>query len=62
MFGAVNGLRKKNDWSIFFDEKKAETEVAAARAKLGEEKFASLWAEGRSMSMDEAIEYALDEC
>jgi tetratricopeptide (TPR) repeat protein len=35
--------------------------VAAARAQLDEEAFATGWAEGRAMSMDQAIEYALQE-
>jgi len=38
-----------------------ERAVAAARAQLGEEAFAAAWAEGRAMSLDQAIAYALDE-
>ena len=34
---------------------------AAARAQLNEEAFAKVWAEGRAMSMDQAIAYALDQ-
>jgi tetratricopeptide (TPR) repeat protein len=34
--------------------------VAAVRAALGEEPFAAAWAEGKAMSLEEAIEYALD--
>jgi tetratricopeptide (TPR) repeat protein len=33
--------------------------VAAARAALGEEAFAAAWAEGRSMSLGEAVQFAL---
>ncbi len=33
--------------------------VAWVRAELGEERFASAWAEGRTMSWQEAVEYAL---
>jgi len=32
-----------------------------AREKLCEERFEALWAEGRAMSMEEAIKYALEE-
>jgi hypothetical protein len=33
--------------------------LATAREQLGEDAFAEAWAEGRSMSMAQAIEYAL---
>jgi predicted ATPase/DNA-binding SARP family transcriptional activator len=33
--------------------------VTAARGTLGEETFAAAWAEGRAMSLDQAVEYAL---
>jgi hypothetical protein len=32
----------------------------AARAALGEEAFAAAWAEGRAMSLDEAVRVALE--
>jgi tetratricopeptide (TPR) repeat protein len=35
--------------------------VAAARAALGDEAFAAAWAEGRAMSMEEGLAYALAE-
>ena len=35
--------------------------VAAARAGLGEEAFAAAWAEGRAMTLEEAVAYALEE-
>jgi hypothetical protein len=35
--------------------------VRGARSALGEEAFAAAWAEGRAMSLDDAIRYALDE-
>jgi hypothetical protein len=34
-------------------------ELAALRAQVGEERFAAAWAEGRALTMDQAIEYAL---
>jgi hypothetical protein len=33
--------------------------AASARAQLGEEAFAAAWAEGRAMTMEQAIAYAL---
>jgi tetratricopeptide (TPR) repeat protein len=38
-----------------------ERTVAAGRDVLGEAAFAATWAEGRAMSLDQAIEYALEE-
>ena len=38
-----------------------EGHVAAARSRLGGEKFAAAWAEGRRMTPEEAVEYALDK-
>ena len=35
--------------------------VAAVRAELGEEAFAAAWAQGRAMSMEEAISFALEK-
>ena len=36
-----------------------EHAVAAGRATLGEAAFAAAWAEGRSMSLDQAVDYAM---
>jgi hypothetical protein len=36
-----------------------DTEVAAVRTALGEQKFAALWREGSVMTLDEALAYAL---
>jgi hypothetical protein len=38
-----------------------ERTVSEARAALGEAAFAAAWAEGRAMSLDQAVEYALSE-
>ena len=38
-----------------------EGRLAAVRAELGEEAFERAWAEGRAMSMEQAVEYALSE-
>ena len=36
-----------------------ERDSAAVRAALGEEAFAVVWAEGRAMTLDQAVAYAL---
>lgn len=38
-----------------------ERAVASVRAQLSEEGFEKAWAEGRAMSMEQAIEYALEK-
>jgi hypothetical protein len=35
--------------------------VSAAHQALGEEAFAAAWAEGRAMSLEQAVAYALEE-
>ena len=38
----------------------ADLYVTAVRTALGEKAFAAAWAEGRAMSLEDAIQYALD--
>jgi DNA-binding NarL/FixJ family response regulator len=38
-----------------------EQDLAAVRSTLGEASFEAAWAEGRAMSPEQAIEYALEE-
>jgi len=38
-----------------------DNEVASLRVGMDEQTFVSLWAEGRSMTMEQAIEYAFQE-
>ncbi|MDP8923862.1 MAG: tetratricopeptide repeat protein [Chloroflexota bacterium] len=40
----------------------SDVSVAVLRARLGEEAFAAAWAEGRAMSLEQAIAYALEGC
>jgi tetratricopeptide (TPR) repeat protein len=44
-----------------FSSPKQEHRIAATRAQMGEEAFDIAWQEGRAMTLDEAIEYALEE-
>jgi tetratricopeptide (TPR) repeat protein len=38
-----------------------DRDLAVTRAALGDEEFSALWDEGRTMTMEQAVEYALDE-
>jgi hypothetical protein len=38
-----------------------DRDVAVARAQLGETAFAAAWAEGRAMTLEQAVAYALEE-
>ena len=42
-------------------EHEPEAALRAARAELGEEAFARAWAEGQAMSLEQAVEYALQD-
>ena len=43
------------------DRGKVERLRAAVRVTMGDEAFASAWAEGRAMTLEQAVAYALDE-
>ena len=60
LFGAAQSLRETIGSSLSPAEREEYDQgVAAVRTGLGEDEFAKAWAEGRKMSMDEAIEYGL---
>ena len=60
LFGAAEALREVLSIPIpLSDRDEHDRSLAAVRASLGEEAFAAAWAEGRKMSMEEAIDYAL---
>jgi predicted ATPase/class 3 adenylate cyclase len=62
LFGAGDGLhqalgvRRSPRPQVRYDER-----VAATRAGLGDAAFAKQWSEGRAMTLEQAIEYALKE-
>jgi predicted ATPase/class 3 adenylate cyclase/Tfp pilus assembly protein PilF len=62
LFGAAEGLREAVGAplppSVRADY---DGKVAAVRASLGEAELARAWAEGRAMTLEQAIEYALEE-
>jgi hypothetical protein len=44
-----------------FMTREREQHIGTARAQLGEDAFNQAWAEGKAMSTEEAIRYALGE-
>jgi hypothetical protein len=60
LLGAAEALRQKINMDMTPPEREEyEKEVTDLKANMGEKEFKSLWAEGRSMRMDEAIELAM---
>jgi len=60
LFGAAEALRQKIEIDMTTQEREEyEKEIANLKAKMDETEFTSLWDAGRSMTMEEAIEYAL---
>ena len=62
LFGAAEALREAVGLEHLPEEDAwRKPYLAAARVRLGEASWAGAWAEGRAMSMEQAIEYALSE-
>jgi len=60
LLGAAEILRERiNIHMQPLERREYEREVTDLRASMSEDEFKTLWAEGRSMSMDEAIAFAL---
>jgi non-specific serine/threonine protein kinase len=58
--GAAEAIRQATGVTMNGDERRVHDRViAAARAELGDERFAALEAEGRAMSFEGAVNYAL---
>jgi hypothetical protein len=54
-------LREANGWVILPPlQKRYLLMVAEARQVLGEETFAAAWAEGKRMTLEEAVRYAME--
>jgi predicted ATPase/DNA-binding CsgD family transcriptional regulator len=63
LWGAEEALLEKIEAAVYTyvpDRSFHRSRVAAARARLDEEAFEAAWAEGRAMSLGQAIECALD--
>jgi non-specific serine/threonine protein kinase len=62
LFGAAAAVRERSGaTSLPLWRAEHERNLAATRARLGEEAFAAAWASGRSLTVEEAIEEALRE-
>jgi hypothetical protein len=62
LFGSAEGLREAMGAPLPPAERaEHERSVAAVRTSLGEETFATAWAAGRAMPMEEAVSYALEK-
>jgi hypothetical protein len=64
MLGAAEALREVMGMRAFarsadYQRTDYEDVLAATRAALGDEAFASAWAEGRMMTVEDAVAYAL---
>lgn len=60
LWGAAERLRAEIGSPLALDERDAyDCDVATAQQALGEAAFAAAWADGRAMTMEQAIAYAL---
>jgi len=63
LWGAAEALLEKIEVGVHTyvpDRSLHLSQVAAAHGRLGEEAFEAAWTQGRAMSLEETIEYALD--
>ena len=62
LFGAAEAIREAISAPRHaLDQAAFETHAARARAQLEDKAFTGAWAEGRSMNLDRAVAYALDD-
>jgi len=59
LWGAAEMLLKS--WGASYSLEEAEQEIATARNSLGEASFSIAWLEGRKMTFDQAIAFALED-
>ena len=61
LFGAAEALREAaGQPRPMYDQRKYDRAVAAVHEQLGEALFESVWAEGRAMTLEQAVAYALE--
>jgi predicted ATPase len=62
LFGAAEALRGAIGARThgYFRHHVSDQSISSARAALGEELFASVWAQGRAMTLDQAVAHALE--
>lgn len=62
LFGAAGALREATGTPLHpCDRPEYERDVTAVRTGLSEEAFTAAWAQGRAMTLEQAVEYALEE-
>jgi predicted ATPase/DNA-binding CsgD family transcriptional regulator len=64
LWGAEEALLEKIEAAVYTyvsDRSLHQSQVAAARSQLDEGAFKAAWAEGRAMSLEQAVEYALEQ-
>ena len=63
LFGAAEALEDsmiaRPEFAIF-DNGALQAPIAMLRTRLGDDAFAAAWAEGRAMTLEQAIAYALE--
>jgi hypothetical protein len=60
LFGAVQAILQALAWRLPpADDEVYERYMASARTQLSEEAFNAAWDEGRALTMEQAIDYAL---
>jgi len=60
LYGAAQTIRDSGNWPhLPADQADHERQVDTLRAVLGEEGFATAWAQGGSLRLEQAIGYAL---
>ena len=61
LFGAGAALRASIRSVIDpVDQPEYESKIASLRAELGKERFAAVWDEGRALTLEQAVAYALE--
>ncbi len=65
LIGAAEGLHEAVGVPVYLyyepHRSRYERTVSAVRSQLGEEAFEAAWAEGRAMTLEQAVAYALEE-
>jgi tetratricopeptide (TPR) repeat protein len=61
LYGASVALRQAQHIKNYFDiQDRVERDMTALESNLGEDRFTVSWAEGRRLTLDQAVEYALN--
>jgi tetratricopeptide (TPR) repeat protein len=62
LFGAAESLREKINIAMTLQERiEYDREIADLRANMDDASFSSHWAQGRALTVDQAVDFALEE-